>query len=597
MARNTLRVGAARVDITTFEPGMPLLGWGMQYNTGEGVHAPLHARAVVVRDPSSGRRVALVCCELLLISDRLREGVLERLQVAHPDLGIGRHELHLTATHTHSGPAGFADHMVYNLPNPGYSARVTRHLIEGITRAIADACASECDATLRVASVDVPVDEPVAFNRSIDAFNRNHDVRPAVWERRREATDRTLTIARFDAVGGAPIAAYCWFPLHGTSVHSDNHLLHPDNKGIAATLLEAAIATEHGVDFVAAFAQGAAGDVTPNFRWNEKRRRMIGVSDDDIESARVAGEIQARYARHAWDAAGQAAESPPAVDAHTLHLDFRGFEAAPQHAGGAPGRRTGPGWLGLTFLEGTREGSGPLLHAPVVARTARRASALAARIRQRRRGSEGRDENAWDEVQAPKYPFLQSGLGTSGGAFGFFDPGRPRIPGAVDFVVAAVKRFDAVDAVGAREWTPNTVVVQLVVLGELVVAALPCEPCTVAGRRLTSSIGAALGSDGARRVVIAGYSNGYSGYLTTPEEYDLQRYEGASTLFGRWTLAVYQTRFDAVAEALSKPIAAREPSCGPEIRLASAVDIFAQGWPGREWVASRTRRDPTASAG
>jgi neutral ceramidase len=35
-------------------------------------------------------------------------------------------------------------------------------------------------------------------------------------------------------------------------------------------------------------------------------------------------------------------------------------------------------------------------------------------------------------------------------------------------------------------------------------------------------------------VLVAGYSNGYLHYVTTPEEYDAQRYEGGSTLFGRW---------------------------------------------------------------
>lgn len=34
-------------------------------------------------------------------------------------------------------------------------------------------------------------------------------------------------------------------------------------------------------------------------------------------------------------------------------------------------------------------------------------------------------------------------------------------------------------------------------------------------------------------VVIAGPANTYAHYVTTPEEYDVQRYEGASTLFGR----------------------------------------------------------------
>lgn len=34
-------------------------------------------------------------------------------------------------------------------------------------------------------------------------------------------------------------------------------------------------------------------------------------------------------------------------------------------------------------------------------------------------------------------------------------------------------------------------------------------------------------------VVVAGPANTYAHYVTTPEEYDVQRYEGASTIFGR----------------------------------------------------------------
>lgn len=33
-------------------------------------------------------------------------------------------------------------------------------------------------------------------------------------------------------------------------------------------------------------------------------------------------------------------------------------------------------------------------------------------------------------------------------------------------------------------------------------------------------------------VVIAGPANAYAHYITTPEEYSVQRYEGASTLYG-----------------------------------------------------------------
>jgi neutral ceramidase len=48
-------------------------------------------------------------------------------------------------------------------------------------------------------------------------------------------------------------------------------------------------------------------------------------------------------------------------------------------------------------------------------------------------------------------------------------------------------------------------------------------------REVASVVGADLAD-----VLVAGYSNSYIHYVTTPEEYDEQRYEGGSTMFGRW---------------------------------------------------------------
>ena len=41
------------------------------------------------------------------------------------------------------------------------------------------------------------------------------------------------------------------------------------------------------------------------------------------------------------------------------------------------------------------------------------------------------------------------------------------------------------------------------------------------------------------KIVIAGLTGTYSSYITTFEEYGVQRYEGASTLFGPHTLDAY----------------------------------------------------------
>jgi len=51
-------------------------------------------------------------------------------------------------------------------------------------------------------------------------------------------------------------------------------------------------------------------------------------------------------------------------------------------------------------------------------------------------------------------------------------------------------------------------------------------------------------------VVISGLSNTYSGYIATFEEYHVQRYEGASTIFGPHTLSAYQQIFATLADSL-----------------------------------------------
>ena len=51
-------------------------------------------------------------------------------------------------------------------------------------------------------------------------------------------------------------------------------------------------------------------------------------------------------------------------------------------------------------------------------------------------------------------------------------------------------------------------------------------------------------------VVLAGLSNVYTQYVTTYEEYQAQRYEGASTIFGPNSLQAYQNQYTSLIERL-----------------------------------------------
>ena len=53
------------------------------------------------------------------------------------------------------------------------------------------------------------------------------------------------------------------------------------------------------------------------------------------------------------------------------------------------------------------------------------------------------------------------------------------------------------------------------------------------------------------KVWLASYCNDYMGYITTNEEYQQQGYEGGHTLFGQWTHAAIQFKFQQLARQLN----------------------------------------------
>jgi neutral ceramidase len=129
--------------------------------------------------------------------------------------------------------------------------------------------------------------------------------------------------------------------------------------------------------------------------------------------------------------------------------------------------------------------------------------------------------------------------------------------------VGFLNRILSTGAVDDRPWAPHVLPAQVVVIGDFAIAATAGELTTVAGRRLRAGLLDRLRSRGVHRMVAMPYSNTYAGYITTPEEYACQGYEGGHTLFGRWTLAGHRTLFDRVADRLLTPPSGRSPDRGP----------------------------------
>ena len=550
--------GAARTDITTFDADAELMGWAQPTNRARAVASPLHARAFVLRHEATGQRVAIVVAEICFISESVRAGVQERL-AEFSDEGWTDENVLLTATHTHSGPGGFSHELAYTITTPGYRPHILKKIVDGIVEAIREAEQKRQPATLRYGNLPVPYTEPVAFNRSPTAWNRNPEADRVDWRNRHLATNREMPVLEFTGINNEPIGCLSWFAVHCTSVHADYRWVSADNKGYAATEMEEWAREKYGVDYVAGFCQAASGDVSPNFRYDKHRGLRVGLFDDDFASARFVGEIQSSHTRKILGHDSTHALEGPLSSA-LLRVNMEYTNVSPKYANGHTGRRTGHAELGMSFLQGTEEGPGPLNPVKGLNQALHRGRKLRKSLQQ----ALGLSLDGADDAQGGKYTFLETGRGGNGQAFGLFSMGNPEAPDWLDPTVAEARRLYKRNALGnGRPWTQGILPLQLIRIGPVVFAGVPMEASTMAGRRIQRSLLEALRPHGVEQIVIAGYANGYASYLTTWEEYQAQCYEGSSTLFGQWSLGAFQTHFDRVAARLVTPLTERPTDIGP----------------------------------
>ena len=78
---------------------------------------------------------------------------------------------------------------------------------------------------------------------------------------------------------------------------------------------------------------------------------------------------------------------------------------------------------------------------------------------------------------------------------------------------------------------PHLAFLQVLQVGDLSMLAVPFEVSLEMGRRIVRA--ASKGAPQAVEPIVISCANGYFGYLTTPEEYSMQHYEGGHTLYGK----------------------------------------------------------------
>ncbi len=491
-------VGRGMADITGEAAEVGMMGYASTTQVTAGIHMRQRARAFIVVDQATGKRMVFVNNDLGMVFQGVQQAVLKQLRAKYGAL-YGADNVVLSATHTHGGPGGFSHYALYNFTTWGHNKRTFDAIVAGIVQAI-----DKAHRDLQPGSIQWGKGElsDANANRSLPAYERNPAAERARWGR---ATDNDMTVLRFKQ-GATDVGVITWFATHGVSMSPHNRLISPDNKGYAAWRWEhdlQGVRYQSDKDFVAAFAQSNAGDMTPNLNLDG-----TGPTANEFDNTRIIGERQLQKALAIYHGALEPVAG--GLDYRQRFVDFSRIQVDARFTDGTP-RATCPAALGTAFAAGTEDG----------------------------RGMDG-----FTEGNLAGNPFFQA-LG------GLIAP-------APQWVRDCQAPKPVLLATGTQKpypWTPEVLPLSILRLGQVAIVAAPAELTIMSGRRVRDTVQAALG-DSVRHVVLAGYSNAYAGYVTTPEEYEAQHYEGASTHFGKWTLPAYQQVYHELASALRQGLPA-----------------------------------------
>ncbi|KAL6614881.1 hypothetical protein ACP70R_037151 [Stipagrostis hirtigluma subsp. patula] len=577
-------VGMGSYDITGPAADVNMMGYANAEQIASGIHFRLKARAFVVAEPD-GKRVVFVNLDACMASQLVTIKVLERLKARYGDL-YNENNVAISGIHTHAGPGGYLQYVVYIVTSLGFVRQSFDVIVDGIEKSIVEAHNNLRPGKIFVNKGDL-LDAGV--NRSPSAYLNNPAEERSKYQYN---VDKQMTLIKFvdDELG--PIGSFNWFATHGTSMSRTNSLISGDNKGAAARFMEdwaeqnvvtkqaAHVASVHQrivsaaipepnernddlmklassykasggrqlpgssitrrirstqqnkPKFVSAFCQSNCGDVSPNVlgafctdtnrpcdfnhsTCNGQNELCYGRGPgypDEFESTRIIGSRQFLKAVDLFSSTSE--EIQGKVDYRHTYLDFSQLKV---NVSTSTGRqqvvKTCPAAMGFAFAAGTTDGPGAF------------------------------DFKQGDVKGNPFWRIVRNVL-------------RPPGPEQVKCQAPKPILLDTGEMKEPYDWAPAILPIQIIRIGQLVILCVPGEFTTMAGRRLRDAVKNVLTSENGGEfnsnihVVIAGLTNTYSQYVTTFEEYQIQRYEGASTLYGPHTLSAYIQEFQKLATAM-----------------------------------------------
>lgn len=534
-------LGVGKGDITGPVVEVNLMGYADPNQLGTGLRQRLYSRAFIVGDISNPTdRFVYLVLDTQSGDTAVRYGILSKLKEMGPEYDVyGQHNVAVTGTHSHSGPAGWLNYLLPQITSKGFDHQGYRAIVDGAILSIKRAHESLQPGYLNVGSTKVTGGN---INRSLFAYMANPAEERAKYNISSDddgSVDREITLLKFQRASDMKnIGVLTWFPTHGTSMYGNNTIITGDNKGVAAYLFEKSVARESSAaeNFVAGFSQANVGDTSPNVlgAWCEDgsgemcsfenstcpgdgrsgkchaRGPLFRANDSGTSSCFEIGRRQFAPAKGLYD---QLTADPVPVSGswvksfHTFH-NMSDFTFQLPNGSIAS---TCPAALGYSFAAGTSDGPGVFDFT-------------------QHDGDPSNTSPVWKVVSH----FLKEPSDEQRACQG----SKPIL-------------LDVGEVQNPYAWTPNIVDVQVFRVGQFIIVVSPGEATTMAGRRWKDAVRAestVLFHDGrdpdnshapSPVVVLGGPANSYTHYIATEEEYSIQRYEGASTLYGPHTLAAY----------------------------------------------------------
>ncbi|XP_012578957.1 PREDICTED: neutral ceramidase [Condylura cristata] len=527
-------IGVGRADCTGQVADINLMGYSKSGQNARGLLTRLYSRAFIMAEPDGSNRTVFVSVDIGMISQRLRLEVLDRLKSKYGSL-YRRDNVILSGTHTHSGPAGYFQYTIFVLASEGFSNRTFQYMVTGIMKSIEIAHRNLKPGKI---FINKGVVDGAQINRSPSSYLQNPQSERARYS---SNTDKEMVILKMVDLNGDELGLISWFAIHPVSMNNTNHLVNSDNVGYAAYLFEQeknkGYLPGEG-PYVAAFASSNLGDVSPNILGphcvdtgescdnansscplgGPNMCMAMGPGQDMLDSTQIIGQILFQKAKDLYAFATQEVTGPLASAHQWVNMTDVTVILNSTHTA-----KTCKPALGYSFAAGTIDGVGGLNFTQGMTEGIPFWETIRDQIL-------GKPSEEIKECHKPKPILLHTG------ELSYPNP-----------------------------WHPDIVDVQIITIGSLAITAIPGELTTMSGRRLREAVQAEFASNGRQNmtVVISGLCNVYTHYVATYEEYQAQRYEAASTIYGPHTLSAYIQLFRVLAKAIATDTVANLSS-GPE---------------------------------